>query len=60
MMMHFVYIVTYLGNMLVIEWVISSLIIVWLCTLKKNVANNIDSEAIIQRFQNMKIYERKF
>jgi len=34
-MMHFVYIVTYLGKMLVIEWKISSLIIIWLCILKK-------------------------
>ena len=33
--MHFVYIVIYLGKMLVIDWKISSLIIVWLCTLKK-------------------------
>ena len=33
--MHFVYINTYLGNMLVIEWEISSLIITWLYTLKK-------------------------
>ena len=33
--MHFVYIITYLGNMLIIEWEINSLIIAWLCTLKK-------------------------
>ena len=44
--MHFVYIVTYLGNMLVIEWEISSLMIDWLYILKKNVTDNIDSEAI--------------
>ena len=34
-MMHFVYIVTYLGNILVIEREISSLMIIWLCILKK-------------------------
>ena len=34
-MMHFVYIVTYLGNILVIEWESSSLMITWLCVLKK-------------------------
>ena len=34
-MMHFVYIVTYLDKMLVIEKEISSLMITWLCILKK-------------------------
>ena len=55
-MMRFVYIVTYLGKMLVIEMVISSLIINWLCILKKkkNVVDSINDEAIIQQFQNMK------
>ena len=34
--MHFVYIsITYLGNMLVIEWEVSSLMIAWSYTLKK-------------------------
>ena len=54
-MMRFVYIVTYLGKMLVIERVISSLMINWLCILKKkNVVDSINDEAIIQQFQNMK------
>ena len=33
--MHFVYIVTYLSKILVIEREISSLMITWLCVLKK-------------------------
>ena len=33
--MHLVNIVTYLENMLVIEWEINNLMITWLCTLKK-------------------------
>ena len=33
--MHFVYTITYVGNILVFEWEINSLIIVWLCILKK-------------------------
>ena len=45
MMMHFVYIVTYLGKMFVIEREISSLMITWLCMLKKNVVNSINNEA---------------
>ena len=52
--MHFVYIVTYLGKMFVIEREISSLMITWLCMLKKNVVNSINNETIIQQFQNMK------
>ena len=54
-MMHFVYIVTYLGKMLVIEKEISSLMITWLCMLKKkNIVNGINDEASIQQFQIMK------
>ena len=34
-MMHFVYIITYLGKILVIKQMISSLIIIWLFTLKR-------------------------
>ena len=47
--MHFVYISTYLGNMLVIEWEISSLIITWLWVvyIEKDVDDNIDNEVII-------------
>ena len=52
--MHFVYIVSYLGKMLVIERKINSLMITWLCILKKNVVDSINNEAIIQQFQNMK------
>ena len=33
--MHVVYIVTYLGTILVIEWEISDLMITWFCVLKK-------------------------
>ena len=33
--MHFVYIVTYLGTILVIEWEISGLMITWFYVLKK-------------------------
>ena len=33
--MHFVYIVTYFGQVLVIEWEINSLMIAWLCILTK-------------------------
>ena len=53
-MMHFVYIVTYLGKILVNEREISSLMITWLCILKKNVVDSINNETIIQQFQNMK------
>ena len=53
-MMHFVYIVTYLGKMLVIEREISSLMITWLFILKKSVVDSFNNEAIIQQFQNMK------
>ena len=52
--MHFVHISTYFGNMLVIEWEISNLIIVWLCILKKNVADNINSKTNISH-NNFKI-----
>ena len=57
--MHFVYIVTYLVNMLVLECEINSLdfLIVY---IKKYLADNINSEAIIRKFQNMKICVRKF
>ena len=41
-MMHFIYIVTYLNKILVIEQEISNLIITWLCVLKK-----INNETII-------------
>ena len=34
-MMHFFFIVTYLCKILVIEWEINSLMITWLCVLKK-------------------------
>ena len=33
--MHFVYTVTYLGTILVIEWEIGGLMITWLCVMKK-------------------------
>ena len=33
--MHVVYIFTYFGKVLVIEWEINGLIITWLCTLTK-------------------------
>ena len=52
--MYFIYISTYLGNMLVIKQEISSLIIVWLCILKKNVADNINSKTNISH-NNFKI-----
>ena len=45
--MHFVYMVTYLGKMLVIEREISSLMINLLCILKKDVAYSINNETII-------------
>ena len=46
-MVHLVYIVTYLGKILVIEWLTINVMIAWLCTLKKNVADNIDNKTII-------------
>ena len=45
--MHLVNIVTYLENMLVIEWEISNLMIALVVYIEKDVADNIDSEAII-------------
>ena len=58
--MHFVYISTYLSNMLVIKWEISNLIIVWLCTFEKDIVDNIDSESVklsyltmISKYENL-------
>ena len=45
--MYFVYISTYLDNMLVIKQEISNLIIDLVVYIKKNVTNNINSEIII-------------
>ena len=45
--LHFVYISTYLGNMLVIEWGICSFNNCLVLYIEKDVANNIDSETII-------------
>ena len=51
-MMHFVYIVTDLGKILVIEWEIISLINdYFVVCIEKNVTNNINNETIIQQFQ---------
>ena len=58
-MTHFVYMVTYLGKMLVIEREISSLMITWLFILKKSVVDSFNNEAIIQQFQNMKNLQKK-
>ena len=47
----FNYIVTYLGKILVTEWEISSLMIIWLCIGKLDVTNitdNINNETITQ------------
>ena len=58
--MHFVYIVTYLGKILVIEWEISSLINdYFVVCIEKNVTNNINNETIIQQFQIWKTHRRK-
>ena len=57
--MHFVYIVTYFGQVLVIEQEINSLMNVYYIR-QKNVIDSIDNETIIQRFQNMKTRRRKF
>ena len=56
--MYFFYISTYLGNMLVIKQAISILIIAWLCIIKKDVADNIDSEKLsyhttILKYENL-------
>ena len=49
-MMHFVYIVTYLGKILVIEWEISSLINdYFVVCIKKDVTDSINNETIIQQ-----------
>ena len=50
--------VTYLCKILVIEWEISSLMITWLCVLKKNLTDSINNEAIINK--NEKLVERNF
>ena len=48
--MHFVYIVTYLGKILVIEWEISSLINdYFVVCIKKDVTDSINNETIIQQ-----------
>ena len=52
------FIVTYLCKILVIEWEISSLMITWLCVLKKNVTDSINNEAIINK--NEKLVEGNF
>ena len=56
--MHFFFIVTYLCKILVIEWEISSLMITWLCVLKKNLTDSINNEAIINK--NEKLVEGNF
>ena len=49
-MMHFVYIVTYLGKIFVIEWEISSLINdYFVVCIKKDVTDSINNETIIQQ-----------
>ena len=49
-MMHFVYIVTYLGKNFVIEWEISSLINdYFVVCIKKDVTDSINNETIIQQ-----------
>ena len=59
-MMHFVYIVTYLGKILVIEWEISSLINdYFVVCIENNVTNSINNETIIQQFQIWKTHRRK-
>ena len=59
-MMHFVYIVTYLGKILVIEWEISSLINdYFVVCIENNVTNSINNETIIQQFQIWKTRRRK-
>ena len=45
--MHLVNIVTYLENILVIEWEISNLMIALVVYNEKDVVDNIDSETII-------------
>ena len=51
-MMHLVYIVTYLGKILVIEWEISSLINdYFVVCIEKDVTDSINNEIIIQQFQ---------
>ena len=45
--MHLVNIVTYLENILVIEWEISNLMIALVVYIEKDVVDNIDSETII-------------
>ena len=45
MIVHFVYIVTYLEKMLVDEWLLN-----YLCILKKNVTDSINNKVIIQLF----------
>ena len=58
--MHFVYIVTYLGKILVIEWEISSLINdYFVVCIENNVTNSINNETIIQQFQIWKTRRRK-
>ena len=39
---------------------ISSLMITLLCILKKDIADSVNNEVIIQQFQNMKNLQRKF
>ena len=59
-MMHFVYIVTYLGKILVIEWEISSLINdYFVVCIENDVTNSINNETIIQQFQIWKTRRRK-
>ena len=49
-MMHFVYIVTYLGKIFVIEWEISSLINdYFVVCIKKDVTDSINNETIIKQ-----------
>ena len=49
-MMHFVYIVTYLGKIFVVEWEISNLINdYFVVCIKKDVTDSINNETIIQQ-----------
>ena len=54
--MHFIYIVTYLGNIWVIEQFNDFLVV----CIEKDVAASIDNKVIVQQFQNIKTCERKF
>ena len=50
--MHFVYIVTYLGKILVIEWEINCLINdYFIVCIEKDVTVSVNNETIIQQFQ---------